>query len=113
MFILRRQSVPFFSRKSPVIPLLSDKVGKDRDTGERVKMLSDGKGQNRGCCGGRDEVFGGVRVHEDFHRSPRGFMEVEDREEQVNVSLLINIYEKEEMKDRKWKGTTYDGNILV
>lgn len=62
MFILRRQSVPFFSRKSPVIPLLSDKVGKDRDTGERVKMLSDGKRQNRVCCGGNDEVFGCMRI---------------------------------------------------
>lgn len=40
-------------------------------------------------------------------------MEVEDREEQINVSVLINIYEKEEMRDRRWKGTTYDGNILV
>lgn len=38
MVILRRQSVPFFSQKSPVIPLFSDKLEKDHDTGERMKM---------------------------------------------------------------------------
>lgn len=61
MVILRRQSVPFFSRKSPVIPLFSDKLEKDHDTGERMKMSLDGKGGKggkRGRCGNNEKVLG-------------------------------------------------------